>query len=175
MSEPAATITREMILGARITDVWCVSSTQEDLVFAECYFTCDRGFSFCLPCGGAEWNVASLPPGAEKFADVVTTQAFGFGPSFLGLFGLQRRRVMLDDRIQKLKQATISRVLCGPLDPELGFFDPFETILMLSDGFCISSLPVSPRGTGSAGVAYRLEDASRIARMTDFFDIQAES
>lgn len=175
MSDPTTSITREMILGAKITDVWCAAFTKDDLDYATCYFTCDRGFSFCLPCGGTDWNAEPIPSNAKKLEDVKSGESIGFGLSFRGIFGLQGRRMVLDDSIQRLKQSSVARVLCGPFDAQLGFFDPFETVMVMSDGFCVSCLPVAPHGTGSAGLYYRSMDIDQVAKMTDFFDIRVES
>jgi hypothetical protein len=62
-------ITKQDIVGARITEVY---STFEDLEGCDrtvIYFTVDRGFSFTIPNLGGEWRRSEVPPTAERLPD----------------------------------------------------------------------------------------------------------
>jgi len=161
-------ITREMIIGARITNVYSTFSVSDDLDFYAYYFLCDGGFSFCLPCGGSEWETESIPDDAKELNDRVTQTSL--------TWRLTRKVTILNDRIWRLKQQHITGVFCGPFNPELGFYEPWDTIMVMSDGSLLYSMGVAPHGTGGAGLYYVAPSDSTpsISQMDDYFTIPIE-
>lgn len=164
-------ITREMIVGVRIVDVHSVSYTRNDLDFCTHYFTCEHGFSFRLPSAECRWNVEVIPDGAERAEDVVPFERYAVSRGSRGQFEFELKSRTIDDTIRRLKQSAVAGVLCGPLDPGLGFFEPWDTTILMEDGFRLSCLEVSDHGTGGAGLYYLPPDPELVARMTDYFSI----
>lgn len=160
-----------MVIGARIVDVHSVHSTEEGLDHCQCYFTCDRGFTFYLPSGGDIWETTSVPDQAARLEDRVTVSSFAVKHGWFGRMSFQREADTTDDTGYRLKQQAIAQVLCGPLDPDLGFYVPWDTVLVMSDGYRLSCCPVAPHGTGAVGLYYQSPDKKCIAQMTDYFTI----
>lgn len=169
-------ITRDMIVGARILEVYQTFRIADGLDFSEHYFTCDRGFSFRLPQGGVAWETESVPAGAERLQDREVRWSFAVRPAGLDRldFDLIPKPDVLDDIIYRLKQSAVAQVLCGPYEPELGFYEPWDATLLMTDGFRLSCVGVAPHGTGAATLYYQPPDAGLISRMEDYYCIPVE-
>ena len=167
-------ITRDMIVGARILEVYRTFRTADDLDFCEHYFTCDKGFSFRLPQGGVAWETESVPSAAERQQDHVVRSSVAVRRGRLGQMDPIRKPDSQDDIIYRLKQPAVAQVLCGPYVPELGFYEPWDATLLMTDGFRLSCFGVAPHGTGQACLYYRPPDPELISRMTDYFCIPVE-
>lgn len=148
------TITQDMIIGARITEVYSTREVKDGLDFSAHYFRTDRGFDFTLPYGGCPWKIARIPSTAVLMEDRRTISSFAVHRSWFGRQIFRREPDTVDDLIFRLKQPSIAQVLCESFDAELGFRPPHEATLIMSDGSALSCTAVAPHGTGGAGLYY---------------------
>jgi len=162
-------ITHDMIIGARLVQIHQTYSLKDGLDVREHYFTCDRGFSFCLPLAGHEWLTEDIPSDAELMPHRLTTPSFRVKRGWFGLQWFVRQPDVEDDTVDRLTKPHIAQVLCGPFDEEFGYYE--STTILMSDGHRLSCTAVAPHGTGGAGLYYHPPDVRRIERLTDYFTI----
>lgn len=141
-------ITKEDIIGARVTDVFeRYGSLADDLDHTQTYYMVDRGFCFMMPSPGAPWEKTPLPKGLEK----------------------PDRKV-----VDAMRKRAISGVFFKKPDGD-GFIDPHSVRIHLDDGTWFWSIPVAPKGTGQTGLHYvTTPDAARDA-LIDFWDIPLDN
>ncbi len=166
-------ITRDMIVGARITDVYSTHEVKDGLDFSAHFFRTDRGFDFSLPFGGCRWETVQIPSIACIMEDRRTISSYAVNRGWFGRQIFRWETDTVDDVIFRLKQPSIAQVLCEPADAELGFRPPYEATLLMSDGSTLSCTAVAPHGTGGAGLYYRGADESRFdaSALDDYFKI----
>ncbi len=167
------TITRDMIIGAKITDVYSTLEVKDDLDYSAYFFRTDRGFDFSLPYGGSPWKTVQIPSTARLIEDRRTISSFSVLRSWFGRQIFRREPDTVDDVIYRLKQPSIAQVLCDPFDAELGFRPPYEATLIMSDGSTLGCTAIAPHGTGGAGLYYRSASDSSFdaSAMDDYFTI----
>lgn len=166
-------ITRDMILGARITKIYETYDLADGLDNKITYFSCDRGFSFLAPSAGQVWEAVEIPAEATALPEKQTISSYAVKRTWLGGEKWVKEPDTEDDAVLRVTQATISAVLCGPFDPNLGCYYPWDADFLLSNGYRISCNPVAPHGTGCAGVHIFPPDAAvdNVANGVDYFSI----
>lgn len=166
-------ITRDMILGARITKIYETYDLADGLDTRITYFSCDRGFSFLAPIAGQVWETTEIPPDAKLLPEMQTISSYAVERTWWGGEKWVKKPDKEDDAVLRVTQATITAVLCGAFDPNLGFHYPWDADFLLSNGYRISCNAVAPHGTGSAGVHISPPDATveNVANSVDYFSI----
>ncbi len=149
-----------MIKGAKIESIHAVSKHEEGMFYFSGYFTCDRGFTFCLPTGGYPWETSVVPPDATELRD---------RKAFLGsLVSWFRPREQCDRTIELVTRSPIAEVRCDHQFSDLDFYDPEGTTLQFEDGGRLYVRYVTPEGIG-AGLVYLPKGVGSVSRTIDYF------
>lgn len=149
-----------MILGATIESIYVVHSWENDIHLFQAYFTCNRGFSFCMPCGGYPWETTDVPSSAVELCDQESLLN-----ELLAWFGFTKRANKL---VEQVTGSPISEILCAPMLPDLDFYDPEGTILIFENGGCLSANYAAPEGIGG-GLCYHPSHECVRSEMITFF------
>ena len=170
------TITRDMILGARLTEIRQTYKLVDGLDERQTYFTCDRGFSFMLPVAGQLWQAIEIPAEASHLPERQTISSFLVKRTWWGGERFIKEPDTEDESVFSITQAIIVAVQCGPFDIGLGFHYPWDAELVLNNGYRVSCNVVAPHGTGSAGLHILPPDikADDSKDMVDYFEIPLE-
>ena len=162
-------ITKDLIVGSKITDVFTYHSEYDGYPTCEAFFTNDKGITFSLPNAGYEWETTEVHPQAEKLEDTTTYNSFKRVKKWFFFSTWVEEEPQINDDIKKIKSLKIDAVLNPKMDEELKFYPPSEVILKFEDQSFLSLLPLAPEGIG-AGLGYheKIEDEEDYV---DFFDI----
>jgi len=140
---PVEKITREHIVGAKVTAIHMTSVDDGEYRDTATYFTIDRGLTFMLPCPGLEWSACELPEGAEELPDETLNPVFAVKRGWFGKLRFVEEPPQKIEVVRKIKERTIVGVFCHRVDSD-GVYFPDAAFLQFDDGsraFCVSSAP----------------------------------
>ena len=93
-------ITKDLILGSKITDVFTHHSELDGYPTCEAYFTNSNGITFSLPSAGYAWETTKIHPEAKKLED---------------LEGIAETELGNETKTVPIEENTKKKTLIGPL------------------------------------------------------------